>query len=139
MDNKEAIQAANREFYRAIEAGAIERMDAVWAHTDEVRCIHPGWDLLIGWARVRESWEEIFDSDQRMRIQPSEVRISSADNFAWVTCVENITVFQEDSFDTVQAAATNLFIRHDDHWLLVHHHASPIPMIVPDSASETIQ
>jgi len=104
-----------------------------------VRCIHPGWDLLIGWARVRESWEQIFDSDQRMRIQPSEVRVSSADSFAWVTCVENITVFQEDSFDTVQAVATNMFVCHDERWLLVHHHASPIPMIVPDSASDTIQ
>ena len=139
MDNKAAVQTANTDFYKAIEAGAIERMDALWSHTDEVQCVHPGWDLLIGWARVRESWERIFESEQHMHIQPSEVRVSAWDNFAWVTCIENITVFQDNSFDTIQAAATNLFVRNGEKWLLVHHHASPIPMIVPDSASDTIQ
>ncbi len=139
METKEAVQAANIEFYKAIEAAMIERMEALWSHSEEVRCVHPGWDLLIGWGRVRESWERIFESDQRMRIHPSAVRVSTVEGFAWVTCIENITVFQDHSFDTVQAAATNLFIRHNDRWLLVHHHASPIPMIVPDTASDIIQ
>jgi hypothetical protein len=114
-------------------------MDKVWSHEDSVRCVHPGWDLIVGWARVRESWERIFASEQKMRISATEIFVFAADEMAWVSCIENITVFQETSFDTVQAAATNLFVWRDDQWLMIHHHASPIPLILPDSMSEIIQ
>lgn len=139
MAKDDDIKAANSEFYRAIETAAIERMDSVWLHDDLVRCIHPGWDLIVGWARVRESWERIFATEQKMRISATEIFVFAPHEMAWVNCIENITIFQESSFDTVQAAATNLFIWRDERWQLIHHHASPIPMIMPDSTSETIQ
>ena len=142
MDTHEAVVAAirlaNAEFYDAIEAGALDRMEAVWSHDNNVRCIHPGWDVLVGWARVRESWERIFENEERMRISPMEVYVYTGGDLAWVTCVETITVFQESSFDSIRAAATNLFIRRDGRWLMVHHHSSPIPVIVPQTASSEI-
>jgi ketosteroid isomerase-like protein len=94
---------------------------------------------LIGWPRVRESWEMIFEGGQRMRASPSDVWVRVIGDMAWVSCLENITVFGESSFDSAQAAATNLFIYRDNRWLMVHHHASPIPMIVPDASSDVIQ
>jgi hypothetical protein len=139
MAKEDDIKAANGEFYRAIETAAIERMDKVWLHDDLVRCIHPGWDLIVGWARVRESWERIFETEQKMRISATEIFVFASAEMAWVNCIENITLFQESSFDTVQAAATNLFVWRDERWQMMHHHASPIPMIMPDSTSETIQ
>jgi hypothetical protein len=60
-------------------------------------------------------------------------------DFAWVTCTENITVFNESSFDSRLATATNLFILREGRWFMVHHHASPIPIVVPDSSTDTIQ
>jgi len=74
-----------------------------------------------------------------MRISPTDVVTSIVGDLAWVTCVENITVFADDSFDSVQALATNLFIRRQTGWLLVHHHASPTTAIVPDQSSDVIQ
>jgi hypothetical protein len=58
---------------------------------------------------------------------------------AWVICTENITIFNDSSFDSAQAVATNLFIRREGRWLMVHHHASPIPVIIPDDSSDIIQ
>jgi ketosteroid isomerase-like protein len=133
------IAASNAAFYRALETGLIELMDDVWAHEDWVRCVHPGWDLITGWHRVRESWKSIFDGGQRMKVMASEVVIEHQGDFAWVTCTENVTVFSGSNFDSAQAIATNLFVRRDDGWRMVHHHASPIPMIVSDNASEIIQ
>jgi ketosteroid isomerase-like protein len=74
-----------------------------------------------------------------MRAYPTDIVVQVEGNLAWVTCTENITVFDNASFDTAQAAATNLFLRRDGRWLMIHHHASPIPMIVPDTSSDTIQ
>ena len=149
-----SVEEANAAFYRAIESNDIELMDEVWAHEKWIKCVHPGWEMISGWRRVRstrlekaslgrrrvrESWSRIFEDEQRMRISPSAVSVHTEGDFAWVTCLENITVFEETSFDSVQAAATNLFIRRDGRWLMVHHHASPIPMIVADTSSDTIQ
>ena len=139
MHTSESVEDANAEFYRAIESEEIERMDEVWSHEDWVGCVHPGWEMISGWQRVRESWRRIFEVGQKMRISPSEVSVHASGDVAWVCCTENITVFLDSSFDSTQAAATNLFVRREGSWLLVHHHASPIPMIVPESATETIQ
>ena len=74
-----------------------------------------------------------------MRISPTDVMTNIVGDLAWVTCVENITVFADDTFDSVQALATNLFIRRASGWQLVHHHASPTTAIVPDQSSDVIQ
>jgi ketosteroid isomerase-like protein len=134
-----SVTAANSEFYHAIDSMAIERMDEVWAHEAWVACVHPGWDLLEGWERVRESWLRIFEGGQKMRISPSNVQVRVQGEVALLTCTENITVFAEDSFDTVQALATNVFLLSGGRWLMVHHHASPVPAIVPDQSSDVIQ
>jgi ketosteroid isomerase-like protein len=139
MGSEEAIKSANLEFYKAIESGVIERMKDVWWHSENARCVHPGWDLLVGWSRILAAWEQIFASAEKMRISPTDVYVYRSGEIAWVTCIENITVFQAASFDTVQAVATNLFIERDGKWLLLHHHASPIPPLALDSQSDTIQ
>ena len=138
-DVKIMIEQANAAFYRALESGVLERMEELWAHDDWVCCVHPGWDLITGWPSVRESWEMIFAGGQRLRTSPSEVAVKVIGEMAWVTCLENITVFGESSFDSARAAATNLFVYRNDRWLMVHHHASPTPMIVPDNSSDAIQ
>lgn len=133
------IERANLDFYRALESCLIERMEEVWAHDDSARCVHPGWDMVGGWPRVRESWEMIFSGGQKMHAAPTEVAIHVAGDIAWVTCTENITVFSDASFDSAQAVATNLFVRRNGRWLMILHHASPIPMIVADTSSDIIQ
>jgi ketosteroid isomerase-like protein len=136
---EKSIEQANADFYSALEVASIDDMDRIWLHEDWVRCVHPGWDMLVGWRRVRESWERIFENGQKMKISPSEVWVRLSDGLAWVTCTENITVYSNASFDVVQAVATNMFVLCDGRWLMAHHHASPVPVVVPEMATETIQ
>lgn len=133
------VEAANVGFYNALELASLEMMEEVWLHEDWVRCVHPGWDLLVGWRRVRERWERIFQNGQKMKVSPSQVWVHITGEVAYVTCTENITVYNDSSFDSVQAVATNMFVCREGRWLMAHHHASPIPMVVPDVASDTIQ
>jgi ketosteroid isomerase-like protein len=139
LEDEKEIQAANAEFYAALEQASVDRMSGIWLHEDWVRCVHPGWDLIVGWRRVKESWERIFESEQALKVSPSEVWVHLSGELAWVTCTEHITVFNESSFDSVQAIATNMFVNRNGRWLIAHHHASPVPMVVPEVASETIQ
>lgn len=139
VDETAAIEEANAKFYRAIELRSIELMDEVWAHEEWVKCVHPGWDLITGWRRVRESWVSIFEGDQGLRISPSFVDVNRFGDVAWVSCTENITAVYEASFESAQATSTNLFVRRDSRLLLVHHHASAIPLIISQDSTDIIQ
>jgi len=133
------IEAANQEFYKTLDSASLEAMDQVWLHEDWVRCVHPGWDVLTGWKEIRDSWDKIFQGDQKMKVSTDDVAVCSLGEVALVTCIENIMVFQGTDFDSMQAIATNVFINRGGRWLMAHHHASAIPVIMPDSATDTIQ
>ncbi len=135
----EDIERANARFYQALESGSLEDMNEIWLHDDCARCVHPGWAMISGWKRVKKSWERIFESGQRIRVAPTEFQVWTSGEVACVTCKENITIFDDVSFDSTQAVATNLFVRSGGVWLMMVHHSSPLPVLAPDAATDTIQ
>ena len=68
---EEKVLAANLAFYEAMRSLDIARMEAVWLQEDWVRCLHPGWELLLGWEEVQRSWAAIFRSTGHMLISIS--------------------------------------------------------------------
>ncbi|MGH7277825.1 MAG: nuclear transport factor 2 family protein [Candidatus Rokuibacteriota bacterium] len=120
------LEEANARFYRAFEALDLAEMDAVWAHGDDVKCVHPGWPLLVGWAAVRASWEGIFAGTTEMRFTISDLHIVAAADIGWVTCTENILSETGGRLAVTSILATNLFERGPDGWRIIHHHASHV-------------
>lgn len=130
---KEEVHRANARFYQAFEHLDIREMEAVWATDQTVKCIHPGWAILVGWLDIRDSWDAIFSNTEYLEFSIKHIDISIEGNLAWVTCQENMT--QAVSGRSVQSVimATNIFERKDNYWRLVHHHGSPV-VRQPDSA-----
>ena len=128
---EDAVRHANQEFYAAFELLDIKRMEAVWAHDDLVECVQPGWDLLLGWDEVRERWARIFANTKRVRIALSGVWLRLEGDTGWVACTAHITTAFAEGFDEATVQATNIFVRRNGEWLLVAHHASPLPASPP--------
>ena len=126
VSDHDPITAANARFYRAFETLDIHEMDRVWSHGEHVRCIHPGWPLLVGWAAVRRSWETIFANTAEMSFTLSSVDVVAAGELAWVTCTENILSEVRGRVTVTSVLATNVFERDVERWRLVHHHASHV-------------
>lgn len=120
------IEEANARFYRAFEQLDVAAMDAVWSHTDYVKCVHPGWPLLVGWDAVRESWRVIFANTTEMRFTISEVTVVATPGLGWVTCTENILSEVQDRISVTSILATNLFERGEHGWSMILHHASHV-------------
>ena len=127
LSPEESLQTANTNFYAAFESLDIAQMDLVWAHDDEVSCVHAGSDLLMGWDDVRERWARIFANAKRVRVALSCVWVRVEGNTGWVVCTERVTTAFSDGFDDTRVQATNIFVRHEEGWLLVARHASPLP------------
>ena len=88
---EQAIQKVNTRFYNAFESLSLERMEEVWKHSDDVVCVHPGWDLFTGWMAVRESWMTIFQNTERIQFLITNTKIRMFENIiAIVVCLENI-------------------------------------------------
>jgi ketosteroid isomerase-like protein len=135
------VAAANERFYRALEEGDLAAMETLWLHTDWVKCVHPGWELLLGWENVRETWARIFSNKSGLRVTATEVKVVLEGDFAWVSCTEILALFLDSSSAPTSAVttATNLFKRVDGAWRMILHHASQVPESPDITESELIQ
>ncbi len=122
----EEVTEANQAFYEAFEGLDVGKMDRVWAHRDDVSCIHPGWSQRVGWPAVRDSWVLIFNNTFSMTFELADVMIQVADDIAWVICTEHITSRQGENSQQSRVLATNLYERLDEGWKMIHHHGSPV-------------
>ena len=111
---------ANETFYEAFAAGDIDAMDGLWARAKTVACVHPGQDVLVGRETVMGSWRAILGSADAtgFRCERPQVTLLGSDT-GFVTCIER--------FGPGRLLATNVFVRENDRWHMVHHHAGPLP------------
>lgn len=119
------VEAANQAFYEAYRDRNIEAMSEVWIHSPHARCVHPVWELAVGWPDIRDSWEELFRSIEHADFQLEDVHIEVAGRIAWVNLLAYASVHTEDG-DVMSAAsiATNVFELSEGEWRLTLHHSS---------------
>ena len=118
MRDEEQVLAANATFYAAFAAKDPKAMEAVWARRAPLACIHPGWQALRGREAVLASWRSILSGPGAPPITCSGAVAQVVGDTAFVLCTERIPA--------AQLAATNVFVREDGAWRLVHHHAGSI-------------
>jgi ketosteroid isomerase-like protein len=128
MQEHAEILFANETFYLAFQMKDPEAMDAVWARRVPVACTHPGWPCLSGREQVMQSWSAIFANPDAPGVTCRGAKARRYGDTAFVTCYEAIG----DGL----LAATNVFVREDGAWKLVHHHAGPCHASPPELAEE---
>ena len=125
MSEKEALKT-NQRFYDAFNKNDIELMIGVWLNDPISQCIHPGWDVLIGFENIMTSWQKIFAAAQDLEIKLSHVDVTASENLAWVTCQENLFSIVSSGVQLSKVHSTNLFKKVNDEWKMILHHASPV-------------
>lgn len=136
MNDAADVSAANRAFYEAFESLDLDRMAEAWLREPHISCTHPGWERLLGWRSIMESWERIFAGTFAMKFEIVDERVHVAGDLAWVTCEEHIESRGYDGASFGRVEATNIFARRDGRWWIVHHHGSPL---VREPGAEEIQ
>lgn len=117
-------EAAEKAFYESFEAGDLPAMMRVWADTPDICCIHPMGKALRGHAAVREGWEGIFASGQRLNFVLESVQWQNTGDLAISVVLEHIRV-DGDTRPRPPMIATNIYRRTDLGWQMLLHHASP--------------
>lgn len=112
------VLEANEAFYRAINERDEPAMEALWAARAPVTCVHPGWDALHARVPVMRSWRAIFRSETPPTIEVDAASATIFGEVAVVVCHERL--------DGGTLVATNVFVREDAAWKVVHHQAGPL-------------
>jgi uncharacterized protein (TIGR02246 family) len=133
------VLAALQAFYEALGDLNLEKMSARWWQEDWVSCLHPGWDLLIGWEEIQESFRNIFRSTTQMRVAITRPIVRVRGDVAWVSCIESVTSTYDSGFETAMIEATNIVVRRNGEWRMAHHHSTVLPDRVPSGASKRVQ
>ena len=127
--DRAAVLFANDAFYLAFQTGDADAMEDLWAQDALVTCIHPGWQHLKGRDVVMEAWHSILANPPEAPLSWEGATASVYGNMAVVVCYENL--------GNITLVATNVFIREDNLWKVVHHQAGQSPPPPADEEPET--
>jgi len=120
-----ALEFANDAFYQAFSAASLDAMEAVWAEQPNVFCIHPGWPAITNREEVMASRKEILSNAGPIPVRCVAPKSTIFGDVGLVCCYER--------FANQHLIASNLFIRAEGGWRMIHHQAGPLAR-VPDEA-----
>ncbi len=135
MQTDQQILTSNQQFYDAFNKQDLAMMKEVWQDDASARCIHPGWPVLKGYEHIIQSWEDIFNHNQHMEIKVSDADVMIQDNFAWVSCQENLFSIKMTGVQSSKVHTTNLFQRVGGEWKMILHHAATLPTVTQEETS----
>ncbi len=127
-------EAVEQAFYDALEAGDVDALMDVWSEDDEIVCIHPGGQRLVGHAAIGASWREIL-SNGPITVRPTEPQVLQGSLVAVHSVLSRVMalVRAEGAMaggpQAAQAMAINILVTHvyfkgAQGWRMVLHHAS---------------
>jgi ketosteroid isomerase-like protein len=119
-------QDAENAFYEALARGDLDLMMAVWADEEEIVCVHPGAQRLVGQEQVRDSWRKILSGGAGLGVHVTQQVALSGAMVAVHSVQENLTPPGEKK-PSGPVVATNVYLRSGAGWRMVAHHASPAP------------
>jgi ketosteroid isomerase-like protein len=120
---------ANGAYYELLEARDLAQLASLHAPRAGQMCVHPGRAPIVGIDAVLTSWEAIFSRIAYMQfIVTNAAVLSSSGALAVVTCRESLMGRRnnDDPIRPGSVAATNVFVRDGNRWLILAHHGSVI-------------
>jgi hypothetical protein len=128
MSDTAELSFANETFYHVFRGRDLAAMDDLWARRAPVACVHPGWHALGTREAIMESWNNILSNPEAPAVDCRAARARLVGGLGIVICYEVL--------GPSVLVATNVFLREDGAWRMVHHHAGPCSARPPELAEE---
>jgi ketosteroid isomerase-like protein len=127
---EQAVLGANDAFYLAFSNKDMTSMQNLWSDNHDVAVIHPGWPPLLGHDAVRSSWKRILEGGMSPAISCHDAKANILGDTALVICTEMLA-------DT-ELIATNVFVKEESEWKMIHHQSGPLPVLNMTSESDSL-
>ena len=126
----DGIRATSNAFYQALaklDGGA--SMEKIWANKEYVTLAGPrSKSFVVGWDAIKKYWEDADKLFAERKASLTEPRIHVVGNLAWEVGREiGETKTKDGTNRTVNHLLTRIYEKIDGRWLIVSHHAQPVP------------
>ena len=111
-------------FYEALHKGDLAQLMNCWAEEEEIVCVHPGGQRLIGSGAIRSAFEALF-ANGSVQATPERVQKVVALASAVHHMVQRILVLTPQGEQIAWVTVTNVYHKTPQGWRMVAHHASP--------------
>jgi len=112
------------QFYEALQAADINKLMAVWADDDDIVCVLPGGPRVVGARAIRASFEAVF-ANGGVPVRLERVRRLVHAGAAVHHLLVRVDLNTDEGVQTAWVIVTNVYLKTDQGWRLVAHHASP--------------
>lgn len=112
------------QFYEALQNADINKLMAVWSDDDDIVCVLPGGPRVIGPQAIRASFEAVF-ANGGIPVRLERVRRLEHPGAAVHHLLVRVDVNTDEGVQTAWVIVTNVYLKTDQGWRLVAHHASP--------------
>jgi hypothetical protein len=118
-EERDAVLAVNRAFYRVASDRDYEAMDQLWAPTGVVFCLHPNQPPLLDRGAVMASWKGILGHPSSPKVRCRDEVVIGRPGFALVLCREVMP--------SLPLMATNTFMWLGARWHMISHQSGVVP------------
>jgi ketosteroid isomerase-like protein len=126
MSNETEVRQASAQFYAALNrmlSGDAGPLAGIWSHDATVTTMHPIGGRQVGWADVRESWEQVARVATGGLVTLDEQILHVSGDLAYEVGVERGTLsIAGHQVSSIEDRVTNVYRKEAGGWKIVHHH-----------------
>ena len=125
MAVEDDVRRASAQFYaglnRMVDGDAAPLAD-VWSHGERVTTMHPLGGQQVGWAAVRESFEQVAGLAAGGHVRLDDQFIEVGGELAYELGIERGETTLAGESITIEQRVTNIYRLEGGAWKMVHHH-----------------
>src|SRR5579862_2172076 len=136
MGTEDEVRAASEQFYLALNSildGDFEPMNEIWSHSPKATEMGPAGGVRTGWNSIREELEAVSEMKIGGHLQAEDLQVHADDDFGLSVCTETGEINDAGGHPiSIKYRATNVFVREEGAWKLLHRHADLEPALQTD-------
>ena len=125
----ENVKAASSALYASLSTVDIAAVENAWAREPYIRYIGPtNKTISAGWNEVKKTLEASNRALSARKVILSQAQIQTDGKLAWEVGIETVQrTLKNGEVQNTKNFVTNIYEKKNDQWLIVSHHAHPIP------------
>lgn len=125
-----AVRKASKEFYAALNRmlnGDSGPLAAIWSHSANVTTMHPIGGREVGWALVKDTWDNVARAMSAGAVALNDPLIRVAGDMAYEVGIEKGHAVLGGTRIEIEHRVTNVYRQEAKGWKIVHHHTDISP------------
>jgi ketosteroid isomerase-like protein len=133
MTIEDEVREASRKFYAGLNSmanGDSTPLADVWAQGTDVTTMHPIGGREVGWAAVRNSFEQVAILASKGKIELKDQFIRAVGGLAYEVGIERGQFLLGGEKLAIEHRVTNIYEKQGGAWKMVHHHTDIAPAMI---------